>query len=96
MAIPLKPMFDEKTEKGFLKTPDGMAYWSGTGPKGRQCRECRHYTDEGTYTSGKNLGGRKPGRCLQFSMMMSGKKGSKFPAHTSACRYFGEIPNKGK
>lgn len=90
MGIPLKPMFDEKTEEGFRQTPDGMAYWAGTGPAGRYCRQCQHYTDEGTYRSGKRAGGQKPGRCRQFSIMMKGKRGAKFSPSTRACRYFGE------
>lgn len=90
MTIPLKPMLDEKTETGFQKTPDGMAYWAGTGPAGRRCLHCKHFANEGVYAGGKRVGGQKPGRCRQYSAMMQGKKGAKFPASTPSCRYFGE------
>ena len=93
MTIPLTDMFDKVTEDGFRKSPPGMAHWAGTGPKGKVCRQCIHYTNEGRYSlGGKHPGWLKPGRCTKFGAMMR-KKGPTFPIRTLACKHFEENPN---
>lgn len=87
MPIPLTDMFDETAEKGFRKTPDGMAHWAGTGPKGRSCRECIHYDADKRYRTGML----RPGRCKKYGAMMR-RKGPTFPHETQACKHFEANP----
>ena len=93
MTIPLTRMFDETTETGFCKTPEGMAHWAGTGPSGKVCRQCLHYSSPGRYSQGGKFPGYlKPGRCVEYGAMMR-KKGPAFPVRTPSCKHFEEHPN---
>ena len=96
-------MFDDETERGLRITPRGMAHWSGTGPEGKTCRECAHYTNEGRYTSSNKrhaTGQLKPGLCRETMRMQKAQemtkrstKPPKFPWHMSACKRFEQHPN---
>lgn len=88
-------MFDPVSEAGMKTTPPGMAHWSGTGPDGKTCRECAHYTNEGRYTAtskGHATGQLKPGRCLKYQSLTK-RKGAKFPFIKLACKHFQQHPN---
>lgn len=65
------------------KTPAGMAFWAGTGPKGKTCRECAHYTFQG-YGSDSIL---KKGPCQKY-VSYRGIDTHKIPFRTAACKYF--------
>lgn len=96
-------MFDEKSEEGIRKTPNGMAHWTGSGPKGKTCRECHHYSNEGRHAAGAKghaAGQLKPGRCWKTieirkaqEMTRKGTKPPKFAWHMAACKYFEQHPN---
>lgn len=72
-------------------TPPGMAHWAGTGPKGKQCRECLFWTgcggERGYYSGGNGL---KPRSCKKYMDLMSGKRGPAVPYYTPACRHFAQ------
>lgn len=72
------------------KTPSGMAFWAGTGPQGRTCRECAHYGFIG-YKSNRGFKGGtlKNGSCLRYAEMTR-QSGGKFPFDTPSCKYFEE------
>ncbi len=65
-------MFDEASERGYAITPVGMAFWSGTGPVGKLCKNCLLYEQR---------------RCLKYKQL-TGRKGKRFPAGTLSCKYF--------
>jgi hypothetical protein len=71
------------------KTPPGMAFWAGTGPKRTTCRECEHYEFNGYKSNrGTHRGGTlKNGKCEKYATMME-KDGSKIPFDTPSCKYF--------
>jgi hypothetical protein len=73
----LTNLFDEVSERGFRVTPRGMAYWSGSGPALKKCRDC-------VFFSGK---ARKKGTCGKFAKMMQ-NNGPKFGGYVPACKYF--------
>ena len=93
MPLPLTEMFDKESERGFARTPEGMAHWAGSGPKGKSCRECKHYTNEGRYSqNGKFPGYLKPGRCRKYATFMR-RRGPKFPVRTASCKHFEQNPD---
>ena len=61
------------------RTPIGAAGWSGTGPEGKTCRQCRHYEACGR---GRN------GGCRLYCTFMHVKKAPPIPGATPSCRYF--------
>ena len=69
---------DETTERGLDNTYQGQAHWAGSGPNGVKCAACLYLVD------------RKHdfGRCSQFSRLMGGKIGKRFPAGAASCKYF--------
>lgn len=73
-------------------THDGQAYWGGTGPDGKTCRECSQWQSHG-YKSLANkaaAGILKDGPCVQFKKLTGGHAGPKFPHYARACKYFVE------
>jgi hypothetical protein len=72
-------VINKKLDELVHRTLAGMAHWSGTGPKGARCGECK-------YLATIN---RKPLRCMKYTRLMSGKIGPKaIPLNTKACKYF--------
>lgn len=65
------------------KTHAGMAYFAGTGPVGKTCRECAEW-----------LGGeyKKSDRQLKLAACLRGT-GKTFPHTAPACKYFEQSPN---
>lgn len=81
----------ERMRHWIAATPPGMAHWSGTGPKGRSCRECVHFINEGYYAASNahSANGLKPGRCRKYTALM-GFNGKKFQHRTASCSHFEE------
>lgn len=71
------------------RTPAGMAYWAGTGPKNSTCRECTFFDHAKRYYAkrGMNGGSLKPARCTKYSALCS-QAGGLIPHATPACKYF--------
>lgn len=67
------------------KTPPGMAFWAGTGPAGKTCRECKFWENQGWLTS---CGLLKDAHCEKYTRMMNGNVGGRIPHFTVACKYF--------
>jgi len=91
--IPLTKAFGE-VDALAARTPPGMAFWAGTGPKGRTCRECLHYSVEGRYGTpgGDHARGELTlGRCAKYSRTKR-LDGPKFRHSTPVCKYFEENP----
>jgi len=82
-------VIDKNLDERQANTPPGMAFWAGTGPAGRTCRECSFYQFNG-YKSKKGgiTGGvLKLGICNKYLSMML-RAGSKVPHETPSCKYF--------
>ena len=94
--IPLTKAFGEIDDLA-ARTPPGMAHFPGTGPKGRTCRECEHYSNEGRYIAGSPThakGELKLGRCKKYRRMMGNRySGLTFRHNTPSCKYFSEAEN---
>lgn len=69
------------------RTYPGMAHWAGSGPQGKSCRQCVHWSCEGYFANGTI----KPGRCVVAARLMAVMT-PKVPHYASACRYFFEDP----
>lgn len=67
------------------KTMPGMAFWAGTGPEGKTCRECKHWAFDGYLASSGLL---KDAQCDKYTRMMNGNPGGKLPHYMPACKYF--------
>jgi hypothetical protein len=71
-------------------TPAGMAHWSGTGPDGTTCNDCRHFgfrevkrDKQGNVLSTT----RRDERCGRFYDLMN-RCGDKIRPATPSCRHF--------
>jgi hypothetical protein len=72
--------------KMVRRTPHGMAYWAGTGPRDKFCAGCSNF---GTiYPDGEGTRG-KPDRCRLF-YRQTGKVGGKLDLRTESCKYYSE------
>lgn len=80
---------DQERTRAAL-THKGMAFWAGTGPAGKTCRECRHWSNEGDWHAlgGVHGGKLKPAQCSKYTSMMMGRAGGKVPHGAMACKYF--------
>jgi hypothetical protein len=81
----------------------GMAHFAGTGPEGRSCRECIHWSrkwkdiehdesiksGEFKYAHGVLM----PRRCRKFWRMMNRQRGKSLPHRMASCRHFSENPD---
>lgn len=94
MTAKLTRMFDDVAEDGAAKTPAGMAFWKGSGPKGVTCRECRHWAHEkppkryraDAATHGK--GELMPAGCAEWKRLMRHEDSwPKLKHHTPCCKY---------
>jgi hypothetical protein len=68
-------------ERLVRQTPEGMAFWAGTGPAGKTCGACMHYgylDDLGHHTNG----------CAIYYQQMHRHAARMLPKQTSACKYF--------
>lgn len=80
--VPLT-VLDQQFQAMVKETPSGMAYWAGTGPQGRTCRECVMYKADG-YNASNLL---KPAKCRKYTEL-SHREGKSFPHDSKACKYF--------
>jgi hypothetical protein len=72
-------VLDRKFERMRRRTIDGMAFWAGSGPKGKACGDCEHLQPRGSIGYG----------CKQFSRMMDGYQPvNNIPRSTPSCKYF--------
>lgn len=67
------------------ETHAGMAFWAGTGPDGKTCRECAHW-NSGGYLSSCGLLRDSP--CEKYARMMNCVAGPLVPHYAKACKYF--------
>jgi hypothetical protein len=104
-------LFDQRLTRGhephtaatIEASRPGMAHFAGTGPEGRTCRECVHWSrrwasievDESVEAGDfkRELGVLKARRCRKFWRMSSHQRGKGLPPDTLACRHFEENPN---
>ena len=71
----LTKIFDAASERGFVETPPGMAFWIGTGPAGEICGGCTYFQ------------GTTKGRCRKYRKL-TGRNGGRFKRRSAACKYF--------
>lgn len=88
---------DPQLAKFQAQTPPGMAFWSGTGPTGTTCRECRFWKEDGLDAEGDL----KDAKCAQYERMMRAAmileaQGLYLPGATASCKYFVENPSPPK
>lgn len=70
---------DPKFDRMVKKTIVGMAFWSGTGPRGKACGDCEHLQPRGNLGYG----------CALYSRMTNGHQPvNSIPRSTRACKYF--------
>ena len=100
MPLPLTEIFDEVSERGMRETPNGMAHWKGSGPKGKTCRECMHYDlanrPKRYRSDGKDHGKGElmPAGCREWKRLMKHEKcWPKLRHSLAACKYFDEKAN---
>jgi hypothetical protein len=69
----------------------GQAYFPGTEPSGRTCRECRFWAPPIGVIKHQYGGGvhreLKPCKCIKHTEFR-GKPGQEVPHHAAACKYF--------
>lgn len=86
-------VIDPVLENQISKTPVGMAFWAGTGPQGKTCRECRFYVFNGYKSARGSKGGvLKNSPCQKFIALTNGIDTHKIPYDTSSCKYFDQNP----
>ena len=68
-------------------TAHGMAFWAGSGPEDRTCRECKLW---GWYRPHKRTeeGALRPRCCAAYRAMNQGVQGGGVPHDIPACKYF--------
>lgn len=84
-------------QEEWKNTHSGMAYFSGTGPAGKTCRECVHVKTEGRYAASNPKRSRqlKPVRCREYArrMMINPNKAPTFSAKANSCHCFEQSNN---
>lgn len=86
---------DRELGEKITATPDGMAFWAGSGPAGKTCRQCSHW-DGGDRN--QDSGELNDARCNQYARMMRAAllienvPHYDIPRQTAACKYFQENP----
>jgi len=86
-------VIDPVLESRRTRTVPGMAHFAGTGPVGKTCRECLHWTgrgnESGYYAAGGKFGGVLRNRsCEKYRSMMHDTVGPTVPYSAAACKYF--------
>lgn len=83
-------------------TAHGMAFWAGSGPAGKTCRECASWATSKSYKR-DDIGGLCDRRCRKYRAMSGGINGGAIPHLKAACKYFSPaekapplIPTRGK
>ena len=74
------------------KTPAGMFFWAGTGPKGKTCRECSFVVLNGRYAGNGGVHGApfelKPVQCRKA--VQHGIQKKAFRHSMACCKYFAQ------
>lgn len=88
-------VLDPSFEAARARTYPGMAYFAGSGPNIKTCRQCVFWTncgaDPGYYARKGMYGGTiKPRACAKHKEMMGGQMGNPVPHDAHACKYFEE------
>lgn len=89
------------TERDFAKavanTPPGMAFTSGSGPKGATCHACtfwEHDKENGYFSATGIHGGEiKPSICAKYRRLTAGHAGPPVEHWSEACKYFDRNPS---
>lgn len=79
--------FDARIKRTHL----GQAHFAGTGPEGKTCRECVHFSSGGYFSKSDRERAKtlKPGLC---TAPMPGKARRKFPHTALSCSLFEQDP----
>ena len=89
---PKLTVLDPDLESKVARTPRGMAFWAGTGPDGKTCRECKFFTFEGYKSNRGHKGGLlKNGKCQKFSALAQ-IDGPPISFELSSCKHFEQNP----
>ncbi len=97
MLLNTKEHLTETNTSDLVKgTHVGMAYFAGTGPKGKTCRECAHWGATVRKHLYRNPVYSAPDlqhhECNKFTKMI-GRAGGKVPHEAAACKYFKQSEN---
>jgi hypothetical protein len=74
------------------QTRPGMAHWSGSGPKGKTCRDCMFW-GVGNKFRRDTWGELRPRQCTKFTRLSGGRRGDGVPHGCWACKYFEARPS---
>jgi hypothetical protein len=75
--------------KAAMRTPVGMAYVIGSGPKSRTCRECAHWqVPLGLTRYPYKRGQLGKGHCAENTRQRGGKRGPDIEHGNASCKYF--------
>ncbi len=87
---------DAELGERIRATPDGMAFWAGSGPAGKTCRECSHWSGG---SRSAETGDLNDARCDQYARMtraallIENAPRYDIPHATAACKYFDAAPD---
>jgi hypothetical protein len=73
------------------RTYCGQAYFAGSGPAGKTCRECACWAPPAGLAKHAYAAGTrqlKPCRCRKYTWLTGGRSGGDIPHGALACRYF--------
>jgi hypothetical protein len=87
MAVPLTKVANFP-DKAVVKP--GMAYFAGTGPKGKCCRDCTH---RGYWRTSASREDYRTTACIMFKTL-TGVHGPRVDADWAACKYFKQKPKR--
>jgi hypothetical protein len=92
LTVPDNPVQAQREKQ----TPDGMAFWAGTGPQGMACRRCGFWNG-GYYERSRPFAEVRwlsPARCQKYIQMMEALRPDapaprhRVPWDTPSCKYF--------
>lgn len=70
----------EDASRVAFRTHQGQAYFGGTGPAGKSCKDC--------LLLNKSPRSTKYGNCSKYSELMNGDPAPQIPLSAHACKYF--------
>lgn len=85
-------VIDQALENNRIRTVEGMAHFAGTGPQGKTCRQCEHWTGCGNgsdyYSPNSKYHGMIKPRCCEQFLKLTSQIGPAVPHNMAACRHF--------
>jgi len=91
MASKYLTSVDPDLDRMVRTTPPGaMAHWSGTGPDGTTCGQCKHfgYSAPIRTAAGNTVDSvKKPNSCRLYFILMR-RHGAALPPSTPSCKHF--------